>query len=31
MSPGGREMLTSAGEREERRAWTHDSDHIATI
>ncbi len=27
MSPGGREMvlLTSGGEREERRAWTHDT------
>ncbi len=25
MSPGGREMATSGGEREERKAWTHDS------
>ncbi len=25
MSPGGREMVTSGGEREERQAWTHDS------
>ncbi len=25
MSPGGREMATSGGEREERRAWTHDT------
>ncbi len=24
-SPEGREMMTSGGEREERRAWTHDS------
>ncbi len=24
MSPGGREMPTSGGEREKRRAWTHD-------
>ncbi len=24
MSPGGREMVTSGGEREERRAWTPD-------
>ncbi len=24
MNPGGREMVTSGGEREERRAWTHD-------
>ncbi len=26
MSPGGREMVTSGGEREERRAWTPDRD-----
>ncbi len=25
MSPGGREMATSGGEREEHRAWTHDT------
>ncbi len=25
MSPGGREMTTSGGEREERRAWTPDT------
>ncbi len=25
MSPGGRKMATSGGEREKRRAWTHDS------
>ncbi len=25
MSPGGREIVTSGGEREEHRAWTHDS------
>ncbi len=24
MSPGGREMVTSDGEREKHRAWTHD-------
>ncbi len=28
MSPGGREMATSGGEREERRAWTHDNTGI---
>ncbi len=26
MSPGGREIVTSGGEREERRAWTHDKE-----
>ncbi len=25
MSPGGREMATSGGEREERQAWSPDS------
>ncbi len=25
MSPGGREMVTSGGEREEHLAWTHDN------
>ncbi len=25
MSPGGREMATSGGEREEHQAWTHDN------
>ncbi len=24
ISPGGREMVTSGGEREKHRAWTHD-------
>ncbi len=24
MSPGGREVVTSGGEREKHRAWTHD-------
>ncbi len=24
-SPGGREMAASGGEREERRAWAHDT------
>ncbi len=30
MSPGGREMVTSGGEREERRAWTPDSSIVYT-
>ncbi len=25
MSPGGREMVTSGGEREKHRAWIHDN------
>ncbi len=25
MSPGGREMVNSGGEREKHRAWTHDN------
>ncbi len=29
MCPGGREMVTSGGEREERRAWTHDTSILA--
>ncbi len=28
MSPGGREMVTSGGEREEHMAWTHDTNTV---
>ncbi len=31
MSPGGREMATSGGEREEHRAWTHDTSNVTTV
>ncbi len=31
ISPGGREMATSGGEREECRAWTHDTQRVLCI
>ncbi len=31
MSPGGREMVTSGGEREEQRAWTHDNNILFVL
>ncbi len=31
VSPGDREMATSCGEREERRAWTHDTNQVLSV